>query len=994
MPAWDNDLQISTWWEEWTGRELIRPLVIDLAPGATGEGDGLDFLTLDSSPVFYDYDGDGYRERTAWVGPHEGIVAWDKDNDGKVDRNEIVLTNGDPDALTDLHALIRAGLDGDNNGVITAVEASAAGKRLLIWIDKNQDGIADGDADDTDPEGDDDDYVNDELYNFHELVISLSLVDNATNATVDIAAHDADGDGYIDNSEFDRLIDGSLIFGTYEVTLKGGQKTTAFDMAFAHAALGYKIDSNGSIVLEGSSTRTIYQLTSGQTSYTLNDDTSLASSPIVGAIGTAANETITVDTSGNSGIRDFAIEGKAGNDTLTGGNGDDWIIGGAGIDQIHGGRGNDVLFVDGSDYVVDGGVGYDVAIAEGGSSAITLNLSTASIEAFTGGDGADTTNVTLDGSILDVFVSGLGGNDTLRGTNGDDVVLGGEGDDSIYGYGGNDYLVGGDGWDKMIAGDGDDVVVIDSGDRFYGSELLGGEGWDLVVYDDDEGQFRGASGPLGTLFLMDWGFEGAVGTSGADTISANGTSVTTTIDAVLNGRDGDDSLLGGTGDDLISGDDGDDTLKGDDGSDLYIWGRGGGDDLIIESGAGNGGRDIIGFGGGITADDIRLHFDGTDHLTITITETSGGTTTDDGSVTIYNWADTASTDKQVELLVFADGLTLDIAHAIFYTLLSPGSYAATMGSADVPVFIQGSSGADSITADDGNDIVLAGDGNDTVYGGDGHDYVSGGSGNDELVGQAGDDVLIGGDGSDTASGWEGDDYLDGGDGNDSLNGAAGRDRIIGGSGNDTVSAGTGDDIIEGGAGDDYLHGNAGDDAYIYNRGDGADLIYDDGSDNDSTPVDPYESRTGDRLVFGSGISVDDLIAGGSDVLVGAGGADSLVGGTNSDNLFGSDGNDTLDGQSGDDRLFGGDGNDRLVETGTGTDFLVGGAGNDTIQGGDNDDIYGFGWGDGHDFLTESSGSDRIQLGLGVWASDLDFYFEGNNLLVQLNGYEIGLSTFD
>ena len=116
--------------------------------------------------------------------------------------------------------------------------------------------------------------------------------------------------------------------------------------------------------------------------------------------------------------------------------------------------------------------------------------------------------------------------------------------------------------------------------------------------------------------------------------------------------------------------------------------------------------------------------------------------------------------------------------------------------------------------------------------------VDGGKGNDKLYGKANDDVLKGGKGADTLSGGTGNDKLYGGSGNDSLSGGkgadilsgdAGNDSLNGGSGNDKLYGGAGDDILTGGKGNDSLWGGKGADTFIYESGDGKDVIY--GFDN-------------------------------------------------------------------------------------------------------------------------------------------------------------------
>jgi len=55
------------WWS-WTPQD---PLVIDL------DGDGIELKSLQDSNVRFDLDGDGFAERTGWVGPDDGLLAVD-----------------------------------------------------------------------------------------------------------------------------------------------------------------------------------------------------------------------------------------------------------------------------------------------------------------------------------------------------------------------------------------------------------------------------------------------------------------------------------------------------------------------------------------------------------------------------------------------------------------------------------------------------------------------------------------------------------------------------------------------------------------------------------------------------------------------------------------------------------------------------------------------------------------------------------------------------
>ncbi|WP_156114991.1 hypothetical protein [Pseudomonas sp. ML96] len=99
--------------------------------------------------------------------------------------------------------------------------------------------------------------------------------------------------------------------------------------------------------------------------------------------------------------------------------------------------------------------------------------------------------------------------------------------------------------------------------------------------------------------------------------------------------------------------------------------------------------------------------------------------------------------------------------------------------------------------------------------------------------------------------------IEGGDGSDLINGTAFDDYISTGAGNNYVNAGDGADVVEdwdgddtivGGQGSDSLYGGAGSDVYIYGRGDGRDVIYNNGGDSSSV----------DTLQFGQSISLEDI----------------------------------------------------------------------------------------------------------------------------------------
>ena len=78
----------------------------------------------------------------------------------------------------------------------------------------------------------------------------------------------------------------------------------------------------------------------------------------------------------------------------------------------------------------------------------------------------------------------------------------------------------------------------------------------------------------------------------------------------------------------------------------------------------------------------------------------------------------------------------------------------------------------------------------------------------------------------TIEGGNGDEVLDGTADDDDIDGNGGDDIINGLGGNDFLEGGSGDDVLNGGTGNDSLTGGWGADRYVFNEGDGVDVITD------------------------------------------------------------------------------------------------------------------------------------------------------------------------
>ena len=119
--------------------EIRSPLAIDL------DGDGVETVSVDNG-VCFDHDGNGFAEKTGWIGKDDGILVRDLNNNGQIDDgselfgDQTILSNGEK-AANGFEAL--ADLDSNHDGVFDG-DDEAFGE-IKVWQDFNQNGIAEYD---------------------------------------------------------------------------------------------------------------------------------------------------------------------------------------------------------------------------------------------------------------------------------------------------------------------------------------------------------------------------------------------------------------------------------------------------------------------------------------------------------------------------------------------------------------------------------------------------------------------------------------------------------------------------------------------------------------------------------------------------------------------------------------------------------------------------------------------------------------------------------
>ena len=200
------------------------------------------------------------------------------------------------------------------------------------------------------------------------------------------------------------------------------------------------------------------------------------------------------------------VNGTIYNDSLYGGEGEDYIYGQQGNDTLSGGGGQDYM---------DGGAGVDTVDYSYWNGGGTYNLATG-VASFPGFYNEQILN-------FESIITG-GGNDNIIGNDLDNRIEGGDGNDTLSGGGGQDYMDGG--------------VGIDTVDYSYWN---GGGTYNLAT---------GVASFPSFYNEQILNFESIITGGGNDNVIGNGLSnriETGSGNDTLSGGSGNDTLIGGTG---------------------------------------------------------------------------------------------------------------------------------------------------------------------------------------------------------------------------------------------------------------------------------------------------------------------------------------------------------------------------------------------------------------------------------------------------------------
>ena len=299
--------------------------------------------------------------------------------------------------------------------------------------------------------------------------------------------------------------------------------------------------------------------------------------------------TLAINGTGNT--LNNALTGNAGNNVLDGGAGNDTMVGGAGDDTF-------VVNATGDVVTENANEGTDTVL-----SAVTRTL------------GANFENLTLTGTAA---INGTGNtlNNVLTGNSAANTLTGGAGHDMLDGGAGNDTMVGGTGNDTYVVNATGDIVTENANEgadtvlsavtrtlganfenlTLTGTTAVNGTGNTLDNVLTGNSAVNTLTGGAGndTYVVGTGDTVTEAASAGTDTVQS---AVTWTLGANLENLTLiGSSAINGTGNTLnntIAGNSANNTLTGLGGNDTYLYGRGGGQDTVIDN---SGASDSMLFG--------------------------------------------------------------------------------------------------------------------------------------------------------------------------------------------------------------------------------------------------------------------------------------------------------------------------------------------------------------------------------------------------------------
>ncbi len=974
-------------------KKVQSPIALDL------DGDGIETNNVNDG-AYFDHDANGFTEKTGWVGSDDGILVYDRNNDGIIDTgtetfgNNTPLLNGTP-AANGFEAL--AELDGNHDGKIDVQDS--IWPNLKIWQDFDGDGYSAADEmwslSDVGVSSIDTSYANsnyiDPNGNEHRQVGSFNRADGTTGNAADVwfvvnrafsianewldvpediaALPDLQGYGNIYNLHQATVRDttGGLkaLVASFVTEVDPNVRSSLMEQILLKWTGSEGVDPNSrGPNINAQKLAVLEKLFADEYVWYGGPDPGLTAGTLLNHCYKGLFEMYYADLVTQTHLKDLYDKITYTWDEATQSlKGDLSIVVSTLQDQL---------------------------IADPAAGKVMLGEFARSLRGF------QAQNMVNYWGFRQTFAAQSEELSWAFDSGGHNIVIGTTGSDSLSGVGFSDAIYGGDGNDNL-SGDSYNFYISTSG------VLYGGPGNDTLT-----------------------------GYNGSD---------------LLVGGAGNDTLIGeyhafSPGGDILDGGPGNDFLQGGQGNDLYLFDHGYGEDTIFDYDTTPGNLDTLKFAPDISRSDVEITRNGN-----TLVFRIKGTV---DQVLVPDWI--TRIPNRLERVEFGDGtvLTGDEVTLISEEIRGTSGNDILNGSA-IRDRIYGEAGDDTVYGFAGDDLLVGGPGNDTLIG----DYqgtvsadtLDGGPGNDSLQGGSGNDTYLFGRGYDTDTIFDydttlgnldtlkfapdisradveitrngntlvfrikgtadqvlvpdwitripnrlervefGDGTVLAGDevtmiseeirgtsGNDILNGSSIRDRIYGEAGDDTIYGFAGDDLLvggpgndtligdyqgtvstdtlDGGPGNDSLQGGSGNDTYLFGRGYDTDAIsdYDTTSGNidkiqfnpDILPSDVKVMREGNNLVLGINWTSDRI------TVLNHFYNDSYkveqveFGDGSSFKLFdiqiGGTGNDNLTGGPNDSLMMGDAGND-ILNGGGGNDLINGGTGADSMIGGPGNDTY-------------------------------------------------------
>jgi Ca2+-binding RTX toxin-like protein len=948
---------------DFIGRFATDPIVIDF------DQDGLEFINIADSQVKFDSEGDGKLRRMAWMKGSEGILAWDHDKNGVINRlDEINFwshVKAGKEGMSDLQSLQHSEFDENQDGVFNASDTKWS--EFRIWRDLNSNGVSeDGELQTMQEAGIKNLYLNANVLNRSEGpdvrvrgYTRVEMTDGRFLQAADVWLNSETDEGVAQTTTTEAEKQASLmgadqlehllkqlaatpvgvnrapiLFGYIPTQYADEAQTFTLDIApnmFLDPDVGDKLTYQARLA-DGSPLPAWLHFDAERLQLSGKaDEKDCGTLQIV--IEATDGSQQTTSTAFHLITTQFNRAPKLGQALEMIG----WKVNEENVYKIP-----ENIFKDSNP---DDRLTINVTLADGSAlpSWLVFDRQTLSLS---GNPTAEQLRAPIN---LKFTATDLGGLSiatatTLTafriGTSGDDILIGSDYSEMIWGEAGNDLLNGKGGRDLLVGGTGDDIYEADIYDTLV---ERAGEGNDTVRIDYH--------------ITLPLSFENAE-LQGTAAWNATGNAA----DNRLTGNRVNNILTGLAGNDRLDGKAGNDILLGGTGSDVYVLDRQSDHDEITEERGDENDRNIIQLGEGITLADLIFTRNLTT-LAIAIAPNNKDLNTKPSDVYINNFYNKEGW-KPIQAIRFANGEEITDLDK-----LDPSYRAMLTEQADV---ITGSRLGNNILYGMGGDDELTGQfGNDQLFGGADNDRLEGGAGDDVLDGGAGDDVYVFG------SGW-------------------GNDRIIG------RPNGNEKDVIE------FQSGILASDIKL-SRDLYALMITQTGTNNKIFIQDFYAKDQAENanvaiheIRFADGETWNDLhlreiryqgsltntsemlqasqfddainALAGDDEIYGLGGNDIILGDAGDDKLFGDDGNDQVDGGSGNDTISGGNGDDTLYGN-TGNDSINGDAGDDSLVGSFGDDVLS--GGEGNDFIQAGSDNDKVYGGLG---NDYLYGNDGNDVL--------------